>query len=216
MRITTVLSLLATAALAVAQKSTVGANETEPIFITSPVAATTNLRTGKNLVIEWNTHPNAPELVDIELLQNFVVKNNIGKVNSDTHRFNWAIPDNLSSSRNYAIRIGNSTYTSYSHPFSIKGEGEFPENEPTAPPSNVIATAVINTAASASTASASVIEMASSAKPMSSISSTASASSTSAAATATASHSGGSSSRLAGASLAGAAAAGAAVVAFVL
>ncbi|KAI8583340.1 hypothetical protein K450DRAFT_297133 [Umbelopsis ramanniana AG] len=213
MRIATVLSLFATAALVAAQNA-IGATATEPIFITSPVAATDNLHAGKHLVIEWNSHPSAPEMVDIELLQNFVVKENIGKVKSDSHRFNWAIPDNLNSSKNYAIRIGNSTYTSYSHPFSIKGEGAFPENEPTAPPNSVIATAVINTAAS--TASGSVLEMASSAKPMSSISSTASASSTSAAATATASQSGGSSSKLAGASLVGAAAAGAAVVAFIL
>ena len=48
-------------------------------------------------------------MVDIELLQNFKVRENIGKVKSDSHRFNWAIPDNLDSSKLYAIRIGNSS-----------------------------------------------------------------------------------------------------------
>jgi hypothetical protein len=46
MRIATVLSLFATAALVAAQKVT-GATEVEPIFITSPVAATDDLHTGK-------------------------------------------------------------------------------------------------------------------------------------------------------------------------
>lgn len=48
-------------------------------------------------------------MVDIELLQNFKVRETIGKVKSDSHRFNWAIPDDLESSKMYAIRIGNTT-----------------------------------------------------------------------------------------------------------
>jgi hypothetical protein len=48
-------------------------------------------------------------MVDIELLQNSKVRETIGKVKSDSHRFNWAIPDTLDSSKMYAIRIGNST-----------------------------------------------------------------------------------------------------------
>jgi hypothetical protein len=46
MRFATVLSILATTALVAAQ-NTIGATETEPIFITSPVGSTDGLHTGK-------------------------------------------------------------------------------------------------------------------------------------------------------------------------
>ncbi|KAH8555963.1 hypothetical protein BGW37DRAFT_479260 [Umbelopsis sp. PMI_123] len=209
MRITAVLSLVATSLLVSAQ-TTGGPTETEPIFITSPVGSTTELHTGKNFVIEWFTNPKAPESVDIELLQNFVVRETIAsRIKSDSHRFNWAIPDSLDSSKNYAIRIGDTTYTSYSHPFSIKGEGEFPANEPSAPTGGVQATAVMKT--TAGTASNSVHEMASS----SSMSHATGSASSSSPATATVTHSSGASSKMTGATLIGAVA-GAAVVAFAL
>lgn len=46
MRFATVLSLIATAALVAAQNA-IGATETEPIFITSPVGSTDGLHAGK-------------------------------------------------------------------------------------------------------------------------------------------------------------------------
>lgn len=98
------------------------------------------------MIIEWNTNPKAPELVDIELLQDFALRKTIAShVKSGNRKYDWEIPETLESSGNYAIRIGNtdckftamfnpslSTLSktcceidvSYSHPFAIKGLGD--------------------------------------------------------------------------------------------
>lgn len=61
------------------------------------------------MVIEWATNPMAPETVDIELLQDFAIRDTIAsRISSDSHKFNWVIPESLESSNNYAIRIGDS------------------------------------------------------------------------------------------------------------
>ncbi|CAO3676329.1 unnamed protein product [Umbelopsis vinacea] len=119
-----IVSLFVSALLASAQTAN-GPTDKDPIFITSPVESTTGLHTGKHLIIEWNTNPKAPEFVDIELLQDFALRNTIAShVKSGNRKYDWEIPETLESSGNYAIRIGNTDYLSYSHPFAIKGLGD--------------------------------------------------------------------------------------------
>jgi hypothetical protein len=60
------------------------------------------------MTIEWTTFDKAPETVNIELLQDFALHSSIAEgIDTSAHEYEWTVPENLDTSNNYAIRIGD-------------------------------------------------------------------------------------------------------------
>lgn len=58
--------------------------------------------------IKWASIEQAPETVNIELLENLAVHSQIAQgVETSANGYEWNVPADLETSNNYAIRIGN-------------------------------------------------------------------------------------------------------------
>ncbi|KAJ2957872.1 hypothetical protein NQZ79_g6452 [Umbelopsis isabellina] len=143
---------LLSSALLVAAQSAIGPSEKDPIFITSPVESS-DITSGKSINIKWSSIEKAPETVNIELLENLILHSKIAEgVETAAHEYEWSVPEDLETSTNYAIRIGDGSYLSYSHMFAIKGKGPL-SSAPSAGSST--AAAPMSTAAASGSASGS-------------------------------------------------------------